>query len=65
MVDAEHSKCFVRKGVWVRIPHPAPREVAWVRWPPPFGERDSGSGWNQSKHGIHRGLNQCGIDKPS
>src|SRR5690606_32186211 len=21
--DAEHSKCFVRKGVWVRIPPPA------------------------------------------
>ena len=23
MADAEHSKCFVRKGVWVQIPHPA------------------------------------------
>jgi hypothetical protein len=24
MADAEHSKCFVRKGVWVQVPHPAP-----------------------------------------
>jgi hypothetical protein len=23
MADAEHSKCFVRKGVWVRVPPPA------------------------------------------
>jgi hypothetical protein len=23
MADAEHSKCFVRKGVRVRPPHPA------------------------------------------
>ncbi len=23
MADAEHSKCFVRKDVWVQVPHPA------------------------------------------
>ena len=23
MADAEHSKCFARKGVWVQVPHPA------------------------------------------
>ena len=28
MADAEHSKCFVRKGVWVRVPPPAPNEEA-------------------------------------
>src|SRR5690606_1292225 len=26
MADAEHSKCFVRKGVWVRVPPPALNE---------------------------------------
>jgi len=26
MADAEHSKCFVRKGVWVQIPHPAQKK---------------------------------------
>ena len=26
--DAEHSKCFVRKDVWVRIPLPAPRNLS-------------------------------------
>src|SRR6185437_3183487 len=25
MADAEHLKCFVRKGVWVRVPPPALR----------------------------------------
>ena len=26
MADAEHSKCFARKGVWVRLPPSAPEE---------------------------------------
>ena len=26
MVDAEHSKCFARKGVWVRVPLSAPKQ---------------------------------------
>jgi hypothetical protein len=34
MADAKHSKCFVRKGVWVQVPHPAQKKGGDN--PPPF-----------------------------
>jgi hypothetical protein len=42
MADAEHSKCFVRKGVWVQIPHPAPDFISLS--PGFFGAKDPQDG---------------------
>ena len=32
MADAEHSKCFARKGVWVRLPPSAPKINPQESW---------------------------------
>src|SRR5690606_31501582 len=57
MADAEHSKCFARKGVWVQVPPPALCDLSrdrrqagpifWVRLVSFLGSGGlfAGSGW--------------------
>ena len=55
MADARHSKCRVRKGVWVRIPPPAylrgAKRGSCRTWPPMSGQTPhSSTVWRLARH---------------